>query len=453
MARFPRLYRRTTTSLLIAWLFLAVRVAVAPARPAYPHKTLGDAYRAAGFDPTAKGCFVFAATADTHYGIVNEAGVLPIVEEVNAMRPPPCFFTIVGDMIHDASKFFGQVPDKKQRLKAIAEYRQLKAHLARLDGRIPFQPVLGNHDTYPGETDCGLFRAVFSEHEPYASFDVAGVHFIRLNGGPGGKIAGRQLSWLLKDTAKLPRDRTVVVLVHQPALGSRVRERGVAQAISRAFARHEGPIWAICGHHHTNKVRTFKLPETQIAQFTITRGAEPGWGFECPGYWVFCMRNGKLAARIFRRLGKGYRIDPAPDFDRAKSIPLPFDGRDDLIKTILVGEGDEKFRVKADAANSVLDWVYVKEIVYRLPLAGLPKKPSRLAILASVSALKAKKHFRVSVSADGKGWQPLDLPGHRKDIYTFEIPAGLRGGKHLYVRILSEGFQSSLSVGGFALCE
>ena len=460
MLIFSGRVRRALIPLLLTWLLLyAAAVGAEGAKAAkgkYPYATLGQAFKAAGFDPAAAGNSVFVAAADCHYGATGDDGILPVIEEINAIRPRPRFFTIVGDLINTASYFIAQVPNEKQRQRALADFRRIKADLKTLHSAIPFHPVIGNHDTYPGEGDPALFRAVFTDCQPHGSFDLDGVHFIRLNGGHYGKVTGEQLAWLLKDAAAASADKTVVILVHHPVVTSRIRRDRIARAISRAFARHRGPIWQISGHHHLNRVRVFKLPRTHLVQLTITRCTRPGWGFESPGYWVFCLRNGRLAARIFRRLGRGYRIDDAPDLARATAFARPLADCGDVLKTILVGQGDQPYRVETDATDGVLDWLDVRRLVYRLPISSSDntgKGPTRLAVLATVSRFRAKEQFRLALSADGKNYQPLKLTKPRRNIYTFDIPAACRGGRHLYVRILSEGAKSSLIVSGFAMCK
>ena len=205
-------------------------VSAAPDRTrTYPFRTLREAMDAAGLDPRAKESFTVVWAADVHYGPGAPEHILPpIFREVNAMQPLPAFFGIAGDLICKASLHFGQVPDEKQMQEAIAEFRLLKKHLRQCHPQIPVKLALGNHDTHPGEDAPALFHAVFPEHLEYHAFDVHGVPFIFLNGGCCGHIDRQQRAWFRDEVKKRHKQGgTLIVVCHQPALGSVTAERGI----------------------------------------------------------------------------------------------------------------------------------------------------------------------------------------------------------------------------------
>ena len=226
LRRHVRSIRRQILAVVLMVAFCTTAAAERPAAAGhYPLATLAQAYATAGFDAAAKNAVVFVAASDVHYGYCDEEGMLPIIREVNAMMPRPAFFVITGDLICSASIAFGNRPDGKQKAKAVEEFCLFKKHLDSVSPAIPVRLVLGNHDTYPGEVEPELFHRVFPDRPAYQSFDVAGVHFVALNGHSTGYIDGQQRDWLTADIARVPTGRTIVTFVHQPALQSTVAER------------------------------------------------------------------------------------------------------------------------------------------------------------------------------------------------------------------------------------
>ena len=85
-----------------------------------------------------------------------------------------------------------------------------------------------------------------------------------------------------------------------------------------------------------------------------TCGLHVWGGPEKPGYWVYCLRDGRVAGRIYRRHEKGYRIAPLPARNHPRRIYPPFAELDNVEKKILVGAGDRKFLVSAKAGTPFL---------------------------------------------------------------------------------------------------
>lgn len=201
----------------------------------YPYQTLPEAFQAINFDPSDNRSSFFVVTADVHYGTDGD-GMLATVKEVNAMRPRPDFFCVNGDLINSGSLYFGNVPDANQRSKAIREFKDFKADADRLHPDIPLKLTLGNHDTHPEEVAPRMFWEVFPGYPPYQSFDVKDIHIVMLNGHSTGYLDAAQLEWLKKDVKSTPAGKTVIILVHQPSMSHRVRERGIPYAISESFS-------------------------------------------------------------------------------------------------------------------------------------------------------------------------------------------------------------------------
>lgn len=420
-------------------------------QPAYPLQTLEAAFRSAGFDPSARGCAVFVATSDIHYP-TGAAWLPQIVEEVNAIQPRPRFFLVVGDMIHHGSPGPGRRPDAPGLKMARDEFAAFARDIARLDPAIPFKCVMGNHDTYPGEVGHALFHAAFPNRPIYESFESAGVRFVLLDGGPFGTIDPTQQAWARAQLAGVPRRQTVIVVVHQPS-GGVLAERGVGQTVTELLADFTGQAWMICGHAHLNAVSAIRLPHTALFRAIITTGNGTMWGFDRPGYWVWCLRDGQVAARIFRRLDRGYRIDPPPSRTGARPMAAPFVGVTGRLWTMLVGADDQPFRVKADAIDYGDAMIKFNDLVYRLPLAEVTGgRATRLAVLGELDTADPATPIRVMLSADNTKWRDLPLPKAEKRIYTFVLPADLRSQPELFVRFTGNVKANGL-VAGLALCK
>jgi hypothetical protein len=247
--------------------------------------------------------------------------------------------------------------------------------LALIDPRIPVHLALGNHDPYPGEGEPALFHRVFPDLPEYHVVTVQGVPFIFLNGGSCGLLSPAQRAWFREQVRKHHRPgSTLVIVLHQPSLGRVVRERGVPAAVREALADCRGDLWMVSGHEHYNEDRCFRLPHAVITQATITAGNPATWGKELPGYWVYGFTKGKVAARVFRRLGHGYAVAPPPPRDQAQPIRLPFEDRPGILWKVLVGEGDRPYLVEGKA-DWCLNYWYIRS-----------PKENRLGVMMNASA-------------------------------------------------------------------
>lgn len=410
----------------------------------YPYRTLEDALAAARFEPRDPESFTVVWAADVHYGIGDAEQILPpLIREVNAMVPLPAFFGIAGDLILKGSLRYGQVPGRRQKQEAIDQFKLLRRHLEQVDPRIPVKLALGNHDTYAGEGEPALFHAVFPEAPAYHAFAVKGVPFIFLNGGNSGRIDPAQLAWFQTQVRKNHSPgNTLVTVVHQPALGKVVVERGIPAAIRAALADSRGELWMLCGHIHRNQDSCFRLPRTVLTQAAITAGNPSTWGSGHPGYWIYGFRKGRVVTRIFRRRGFGFAIAPAPPLQAARAIPLPFEGHDNILWKVLVGEGDKPYLVEAEAAWCENYWHYNHHLVYKFPLALAQGRARRFALLETASGKQPRKYF---ASADARAWEPIPTVDRDGSYTSFPIPQACLAAATLAVRV--EG----CAVSGFAL--
>jgi len=410
-------------------------------------KTLPDAFAAARFDPGADGAFTAVFCADTHYGHGDPNQILPpIIKEVNAMAPKPAFFAVNGDLICAASLSFGHVPNEAQKKQAIAEFRLFKEHLGAPDPSIPVKLTLGNHDTNPSEDEPVLFHTVFPDRPEFYSFDVKGIHFTCLNGGSSGYIDPEQREWFRGDVKQNHKPRaTLVVVCHQPSIGSVVAERGITETIRDALSNASGRLWFIGGHIHANRDRRFQLRRSTISEITVTTANPAIWGSEKPGYWIYGFAAGKMAVRVFRKLGdkSRYELAPLPVTARPQPIRLPFEGQRGILWKVMVGEGDKPYLVEAKAAWCQNYWHYNRRLMYKFPLSLAGGKALRFGLLERASGREPRKYF---VSPDGNNWREVkSVKRDKNSLTTFPIPADCRKAGKLAVRI------ERCAVSGFAL--
>lgn len=412
------------------------------------HFSAEEAFKAASFNPQNEGCEYFVAVADTHRPEYYQC--LPdIVREWNALEPSPAFAVCLGDMICSASRSFGHVPDAKGLDRARGEYALFTDEIKTLKKDIPFYPVIGNHDTYPGEKDAALFREAFPGVKPYGAFERKGVHYLRWNGGHSAHPDREQIDWMKRYLETISLKETVVVFVHQPSVGGVVGERGVSTAVRELFEDFDGELWLFGGHGHSNRTQVFRLPKTTIVQCMIS-------GQKTEGYWICGIRDGRIIVRICRELGKGYRVDNMPNRSKAGLIPVPFEGRDDLLWSMLIGEEaeDESAFVSNDrGGNCIYFWFYVGELIYKLPLDKVKNQATRFAVLANFRPhRKTGEAIKIFASGDNEHWIETPIQETKNSVNTFSIPELMRSGPALYVKLAGFGYGTDTSVGGFALC-
>jgi len=419
------------------------------AEPAYPYRDAQAAAAALKFDPTAPGCAWFVACTDSHIAF-PKSPEFPryIIDDVNAMTPAPALLAITGDMICSASLSFGNRPNAAQKKTAIKEFEALRDSLKRIERGVPVRFAPGNHDTYPGEVDVALLRSVFPTAKPYSADILAGVHLFFLNGGSSGDLDVNQQAWLGAQAANVPPQAQAILFVHQPALGSVVSERGIGAPVAKAFAHHRGPMWMLSGHGHSNRDSVYQLPNTTIVQTMMATCSPHYWGGpQKPGYWIYCLDNGVVKGRIYRRHPHGYRIMPLPDRSRPQAIPTPFAGLNPILRTILVGQGDREYLKTAKAADVVTWWGYIRDLSYAFPKALFQTPPTRLAVLASLAHTHKdpKRRGHLFLSADGETWREMPLSPAQNGSYVVPIAADIQAAEAIHVRVTGGG-----NLGGFA---
>ena len=80
-----------------------------------------------------------------------------------------------------------------------------------------FQFALGGIGVFrEGSASRSPLREYFPDQPPYCAFDACGLRFVKWNGGGDGMIDAAQEKWIMDECAKCPKDKQLVVLVHQP---------------------------------------------------------------------------------------------------------------------------------------------------------------------------------------------------------------------------------------------
>ncbi|MEM7077593.1 MAG: calcineurin-like phosphoesterase family protein [Pseudomonadota bacterium] len=145
---------------------------------------------------------------------------------------------------------------------------------------IPWYNVPGNHElnmfAENDEDSLETFKRYFGP--PYYSFEFGGAHFVVLDNieyqghgesdpgdvrGSGGYIANfgaRQLAWLKRELAFVPKDKLVFLAMHSPletyagtSKGSTTQDR---KALFRLLSGREN-LYAVAGHTHTTEHHYF----------------------------------------------------------------------------------------------------------------------------------------------------------------------------------------------------
>lgn len=417
----------------------------------YPYQSLNDAFKAAHFDPAKKGSSFIVMTTDTHYGRCDAEGMKYIIQDVNSMPVKPAFFLVNGDLANDASVTFGVNPTKEQQALAKEQFKLFKADADLLDKSVPVKLILGNHDTHPRKLDPDIFWSVFPGYPPYSSMDQEGIHVIFLHGHGNGTQDEPQLDWLMNDVKLIPRDQTVLIFIHQPSMMRRVRERKIPEAISKVFENHTGMIWLVGGHEHYNKQTAFRLKNTTMVEQWMVNGTSGVWGGpDRPGYWIYCLENGQVKARIYKQKTEGYRLEEMPDLTAAKPVPVPFDNCPGIVWKVMVGEGDYPYLLEADGADCINYWSGVKSIIYSLPLEKAQNKARHIALLSDALDENKAKPGQYFVSRDARQWTEVPLKDSKEDLLIIEIPSLMQKDRKMYVKFVPAGVAA---IAGIALTE
>ena len=409
------------------------------------------AFRSVGFDPDAPGASFFILTSDIH----AEKHHQHLAEHVafwNAMDPKPAFVAALGDLGY-ITTCFGQRPTPKQAEanaeKQFGAINDILSDGLRKDIRRVY--VIGNHDTYPGEDDRTLWRKHFPDQPPYCAFDACGLRFVKWDGGVDGMIGAEQEKWIMDECAKCPKDRQLVVLVHQPSVGMCGMERDIGRVAKAALAGRPGVTWLLGGHEHRNAFARWDLPgggTLAVATHTMDRH----------GWWAYGVKSGRIVARLFKAEGQSsFSHEKMPDAYESKGeIPLAWQGRKDVVWNTFVGTPEEKScRVKLEKTCDNGCWFfYVGTTLYKFPKGKVAPKATRYAILGRLSGKRdTKEPAKCFLSADGESWAETKRSAVANDVNEFPIPPEFVSADNLWVRYDGFGFDADECHAAYAFLE
>ena len=368
----------------------------------------------------------------THYNdLFNQ-----VADELKTYSPAPAFLAMLGDLISNGNKCAGDV--SKNHNMAIKELELLKAGINRLK---PIEPkfVLGNHDTIePKDFDNVLYKKYMPELKSYYSFDFAGVHFITLNGLHCAMLDDAQLEWLKGDIAKL-KGQDIVIFIHQP-VGSVSSEYKAGLVIRDIVNSYKGDVKIIAGHTHKNAQMTLHTPSGKTASQFVLEAPRKN---KAPVYWLFAVRNNKIAGCVFRNKDAKFE---AYSFDGKKRDWLePFEKQNyKAVFSPLSPEYEER-KVEGwfNPSKCIYYYYFLKHLEVGIDLSKVGKY-SKLALLGSrLRGKKAKTKFRFS--SDGENWTELEPTKENNFYYEFDLPESLKNKKKIYVDLWTGHVASNFS--------
>lgn len=227
-----------------------------------------------------------------------------LAQEAARRNPAAAFFINMGDIVDNGE-----------------DHTQWRAWFQGVDGvidRIPFVPLMGNHETYDQNWQVRLPEAYLkyfvvpdngscSFPRYYYSFDYGDVHFIALNSQWGETedfrpgLMEEQLQWLRED-AQNSRKKWKIVLIHKDVLQYRIHNRPERQEGFSSLGEAFMPLFDELGidivftaHLHTyrNRGRIHDFRRSDKGPLYILTGVAGNVRY--PGLWVDHQLDEKVA--------------------------------------------------------------------------------------------------------------------------------------------------------------
>jgi 3',5'-cyclic AMP phosphodiesterase CpdA len=126
--------------------------------------------------------------------------------------------------------------------------------------KMPYYPVLGNHDAlYAGDKEETLFAEVFSLEQNSYHFVKNGIHFLAVDHGCGknmsqNSVSPRAMVWIKNTLTKIPEDQPVIVFSHYP-FADGVKYRTQNSDAVQALFNNKKLLAMVGGHFHGNTQR------------------------------------------------------------------------------------------------------------------------------------------------------------------------------------------------------
>ncbi len=180
---------------------------------------------------------LFATSDQSLMGITTRASLLPIVEQIHQLQPPPDLLLLTGDLSQDGSpESYSQIIELLQPLKT------------------PIYWLPGNHDCFEVMAKSLVVPPFLSDK----SFVQAGWQFLLLNSQIPGEVPGClnavTLDWLKQELETKPQLPTTIAFHHPPlSLNTEWLDSSALQnpdALFEVVDRHPQVKLVLFGHIH-----------------------------------------------------------------------------------------------------------------------------------------------------------------------------------------------------------
>ncbi len=405
--------------------------------------TVEEAFASFGFAPNVSGNAFFAAIGDPHITENHPERtelLYQIVNEIKAMKTPPAFCVLLGDLITNGNACFASV--SKNHKMAYSEIEDLKKFLEDFKP-IKTELVFGNHDTIsPDDFENIIYKRDMPEVETYKAFDFGKIRCLILNGYHSADLGEKQTEWLQKEIKKA-KGKKLIIFIHQP-IGSTSTEFMASAQLREALADRKEDTKIICGHIHINRFETLELSDGRlIPQFALEAPRKN----KAPVYWLFCSRNDNVDRAIFRDKNGKFVVY---DFDsRRKAWLLPFENMGVKKAFTLNSKEYSEIKVKGwfNSAKCGSFYFYLKELEFNLDLSAVKEYSQLILLAARWNGKKAEPKFYAWV--DGQEKIKLTPTSKTSSYIFFDLPESLRNQKSLNIGFLTGNIESNF--GGVAV--
>lgn len=429
---------RMRVVLLRLCVILLMGVATSPA-----FTNLTDAYRGAGFDPSAPGNAVMVLFSDPHMSLNAPTGGVTttnldprLVDRINAMDPPPAKIVVSGDETTWYSTCPGQLPNWPQAKSRAASEMQFWSASIQAFKNIAKTNIIwipGNHDQDPRETNAEMFCQMFPGMPPYQRFDLSGVRFMLLNGGNMGLMSQSEQQWLKQEVSLASPTQTIAVVIHQPPFGF---SWGNPVILRDCFKDWPARWWVFAGHGHYFDQAVYDIGRSNVVASLLGSASTNTFNGQTmnPGFMVLCLSNG-IAARIYYHLLDGsFEVQKAPDWRKPIHYVAAFESVDGLLwrRELFPPPGTMPPEVIASsfAYDAWYYYAYTTELQWALPLGRHGNQATHFLLSTVINPAAAT----VSFSADLTNWIQVAASGFTNAIYYYPIPDQIAGLSTGYAR-------------------
>jgi 3',5'-cyclic-AMP phosphodiesterase len=246
--------------------------------------------------------FLLVQLSDPHIGADwgggDSVARFDAVVEAVSVLPRPQAILLTGDLADHA---------------ADAEYRLILGRLVPLG--VPLYALPGNHDRRDALRRHFDAPGAGTAPVQYAA-DLGPVRLVVVDsthpGEDWGDLDEERLTWLDRELAAHPDQRTLIAIHHPPLVtGAPAMDKIVLRAedrddLGRVVERHPQVRWVIAGHAHRGIVGdlvgrpVFVAPSIYLAARLDFRSEEAELTSEPPGFAVHALLDGRLVSHLLR---------------------------------------------------------------------------------------------------------------------------------------------------------